>query len=421
MTSAEPIAKRNGSPWIFLLVIVLLGLALRLSAAALLPDQGVHLGDAINYRFVGKQFWQTGIMGSDLFMPLYPILIASIGPGWGQLLIDIVLSTSLIWLIYELSITLFADAAAALLAALGVALYPQFIYFAAVGLTEPLFMALFVAALLCWYRGLFVLAAVFAVLSILTRPAIDLLAPVMVLYFSLFIHRLPIGAVAKQFVVYAVIYCALMAPWWIHNYRAYGVFVRLDLAAGENFYAGNNPMNKSGGGIAAVDFQREDYGYSKFTDPVARDRAAWNAGVDYIRQDPAAFLQRAVVKFVRFWRLWPYAENYSNPAIIVMYLLSYAPIFLLTLVYLALWGIPEFLRIAPILGFAGYLTLVNVVFIASLRYRLPIEPFMIMFAATAALRLTRRWPRGKAWLAAVRIDGANTERDVKNSAAARWR
>jgi len=53
--------------------------------------------------------------------------------------------------------------------------------------------------------------------------AIDLLAPVMVLYFALIIHRLPIGAATKQFVVYAIIYCALMAPWWMHNYRAYGV------------------------------------------------------------------------------------------------------------------------------------------------------------------------------------------------------
>jgi len=83
---------------------------------------------------------------------------------------------------------------------------------------------------------------------------------------------------------------------------------------------------------------------------------------------------------------------------------------------LALWGIPEFARIGAILGFAGYLTLVNVVFIASLRYRLPIEPFMIMFAAIAAIRLARRWPRGKAWLAAVSMD-ANSQRDVKNSAA----
>ena len=46
-----------------------------------------------------------------------------------------------------------------------------------------------------------------------------------------------------------------------------------------------------------------------------------------------------------------------------------------------------FWRIAPLLAFGGYLTLVNIVFVTSLRYRLPLEPFMIVFAT----------PRPKSW------------------------
>jgi hypothetical protein len=78
---------------------------------------------------------------------------------------------------------------------------------------------------------------------------------------------------------------------------------------------------------------------------------------------------------------------------------------ILSLVYLALWGIRDFWRIAPILAFVGYLTLVNVVFVTSLRYRLPLEPFMIMFAATALVRLARRWPSGNVLLARLGIAG----------------
>ena len=66
-----------------------------------------------------------------------------------------------------------------------------------------------------------------------------------------------------------------------------------------------------------------------------------------------------------------------------MYIVTYVPIFILTLVYLAVWGFRDFWRIAPLLAFGGYLTLVNVVFVTSLRYRLPLEPFMIVFAAAA--------------------------------------
>ena len=54
----------------------------------------------------------------------------------------------------------------------------------------------------------------------------------------------------------------------------------------------------------------------------------------------------------------------------------------------------------------GYLTLVNVVFVTSLRYRLPLEPFMIVFAMAALVRLARRWPAGHALLARFRLAGA---------------
>lgn len=205
-------------------------------------------------------------------MPLYPALIGLTGPGWPQAAVDIALSTGLIWLVYELSIAVFSDSAAAVLAALGSAVYPQFVFFAGLGLTEPLFMVLFIAAYVCWYRGTFLSAAIFAVLSILTRPAIDLLAPILVIYFAMAIHRLSAVTAARQVLVYGLVYCTLMAPWWLHNYRAYGAFVRLDLAGGENFYAGNNPMNETGGGNKGVDLTTEKFDTIKDTDR-ARSRA----------------------------------------------------------------------------------------------------------------------------------------------------
>jgi hypothetical protein len=89
-----------------------------------------------------------------------------------------------------------------------------------------------------------------------------------------------------------------------------------------------------------------------------------------------------------------------------MYIVTYVPIFILTLVYLVFWGLRDFWRIAPLLAFGGYLTLVNVVFVTSLRYRLPLEPFMIVFAAAALVRLARRGPTGNALLARFRLAGA---------------
>jgi len=219
------------------------------------------------------------------------------------------------------------------------------------------------------------------------------------------IHRLSVLTAVRRVVVYGIVYCVLMAPWWIHNYRAYGTFVRLDLAAGENFYVGNNLMNNSGGGNKGVDLTTQiDY----IRDPIARDRAMWNAGADFIRQDPAGFLKRAAIKFGRFWRLWPHFDEYVKPAYVAVYLVSYVPVFVLTLLYLLLWGIPEFFIVASLLAFAAYLTLVNVVFAASIRYRMPMEPFMIVLAAVALVRLARRWPAanallGRSWLGGTAV------------------
>jgi hypothetical protein len=402
MTS-DPVPTRGPSRSPLWLVLALAAV-LRIAAAALTPDQAAHVGDSLTYRGLGHQLWQSGVFNNPYFMPLYPALIGVLGPGWVQMLTDIAIATAMVWLVFELALAVFRDRAIALVAALGAAIYPPLIYFSFIGLTETLFTTLILAAYVCWYRGAFASAAVFAVLSILTRPAIDLLAPLLAVYFAAVIHRFAAAAVLRQCLIYAAVYGALMTPWWIHNYATYGTFVRLNLAAGENFYAGNNPLNTSGGGVAGVDF--DNSAFLKIADPVERDRAAFNAAIEFIRQDPMAFLQRAVVKFGRFWRLWPYAADYSDWRIIALYAASYIPVLLLTLVYFGLWGVPEFLRIAPIVAFGGYLTLVNVVFVASLRYRFPLEPFMIVCAAAALVRLMRRFPAARMALARIGLDPA---------------
>jgi hypothetical protein len=396
--SLHPASRQKIDPRLILALIIVLALALRVVAAAFLPDQTAAVPDSIGYREAGRELWSTGFMQTPLYMPLYPAVAGLFGPGWGQTAADIVLSVAAVWFVYEISMALFADTAAALLAAFGLAIYPQLIYMAVVGLSETLFIALLLGAYVCWYRGWFVAAAVIAVLSILTRPAVDLLAPILVVYFAFAIHRMSLRATARQLLIYAGIYCVLMAPWWLDQYHFRGTFVRLDLAAGENFYSGNNAMNRFGGGDVGADYERL---FDNIADPVARDRAYWDAGLKYMKENPERVLRLDVTKFLRFWRLWPYAEVYAKPLYVVVSLLSFVPVLIMTLVYLALWGRSEFIRIAPLLAFAGYLTLVNVVFVASMRYRLPIEPMMIVLAAVAVVRLWRLTPLGRIWPAPV--------------------
>lgn len=382
-------AERRTMSWLG--AVLVLAFVLRLAAAIVLPDQSAVLADSVAYREAGHLLWTTGQLGSPFHMPLYPALVAVTGPGWMQLLIDIALSTATVFLVCQLAICIFGDPRVALLSAAAAAVYPYLIFYAVVGLTETLFIALIIAAFVCWYRGMNTTAAACSALAVLTRPIFDPIAPVLAAYFALFVQRQSFGGVIKSLVIYAVIYCAIMSPWWLHNYKAYGTFVRLNLGGGLALLSGNNPYNQTGG----IDTQLATsiVKFSNIPDPVARDRAMREAAWSYIKSDPKHFLQQAVLKFERFWLPWPHAEGYRSGIYLLLAVLSFLPVLLLAGAF-AIWRGPAHARrIMPIVLFVGYLTAIHMVFPGSVRYRLPLEPFLIVLAAACAVELLTRLRR----------------------------
>ena len=385
--------ERIAASRLTLIAILVSAFALRVFAAVIGPDQSVTLGDAVAYRDVGKSLWATGQLNGLYFMPLYPALVAVVGPGWPQLLIDITLSTVLVWLIYELTDVIFASKRAAVLAAAIAAIYPYFIFYSIVGLTETLFMVLLLAAYFSWYRNAYIAASIFTVLGILTRPVLEPLAPLLILYFALAIRGLSIKATVKYLAIYAGIYCVLMAPWWLHNYKAYHTFVRLNLGSGVALLSGNSPSNQSGG--IDKNLIATMTPFSEIADPVARDKAMQRAALNYIKEDPGRFLIQAAKRFERFWSPWPQTEEYSRPLYKLISFCSFVPVVLLALAFVILYGRTHFRRIAPLLLFIVYLNSLHLVFPASLRYRLPIEPFLIILASAGAIHLVDLWSQKK--------------------------
>jgi hypothetical protein len=149
-------------------------------------------------------------------------------------------------------------------------------------------------------------------------------------------------------------------------------------------------MNRSGGVLKGIDVDLSPFKGIK--DPVLRDRAMRDAAVGFITEHPVRFIELAGLKLARMMQPWPHNEGYLRPAYIVTSLLTYGPILLLSLLYLALWGGRDFYRIFPILIFITYYLMVHAVIGGTIRYRLPLEPFMIIFSAAAIVRLADRWP-----------------------------
>ena len=97
-----------------------------------------------------------------------------------------------------------------------------------------------------------------------------------------------------------------MSPWWIHNYKKFDAFIPTNLAYGWHIYAGNNILNKSGGGIGGTDVNhRLILGPSEFgRDYFKSDKVFKKEAYNFIKENPKQFFNLTTKKFFRFWRCW---------------------------------------------------------------------------------------------------------------------
>ena len=183
-----------------------------------------------------------------------------------------------------------------------------------------------------------------------------------------------------------------MQQIFCHNnkhHQKYGEFVRLSLGDGIVLYSGNKPFNKTGGGIMGLDVNIDQFSNEK--NPVISNKKMKAAAIEYIIQNPDRFVELAGLKFMRFWRLWPHTEHYQQWYVVAASLLSYGVILFLAIGFI-FRNVGMYLkRLTPIFALFGYLTLVHMVTIGSIRYRFPLEPFLIIFAGYFFVDILKRY------------------------------
>jgi hypothetical protein len=195
--------------------------------------------------------------------------------------------------------------------------------------------------------------------------------------------------VTQYLAVYAVSYMVIMSPWWMHQYQKYGEFVRLSLADGIVLYSGNNKLNKTGGGIMGLDVNIDQFANEK--NPVIKNNRMKVAAIEYVVQNPDRFIELAGLKFLRFWRLWPHTQFYQQWYVVATSLLSYGLVLFLAISFMLRSGKKYFRKLLPIFAIFGYLTLVHMVTIGSIRYRFPLEPFLIIFAGYLTVDILKKY------------------------------
>jgi hypothetical protein len=364
----------------YLLLIVAVAFIIRLVALYLFPN--MYFPDDSAYAIAGQQLFNGGIIKIDNVMPLHPIFYHILNIIISVKVANIFISIITVLAVYYLSQEVFGNELVSRLASLVWAVYPHAIFYSITGLTETLYVFILLMAFFFLYRKQFVIASIFIVLSILHRPTLDLIGPVIVFVFSYYVHSISGRETLKNIAIYTLIYVFMMGPWWMHQHIKYDQFVRLNLGDGLVLYSGNNELNKSGGGVNSDKGVDLDISWLENIDnPIEKNQALKEQAFEYIVDNKIHFLKMSSVKFLRFWRLWPYNSIFERPFYIAMSLLSYGVILILFILYIVGHIRDHFRRVAPILLVITYLTLVHMVLISSIRYRFPIEPFLIIFAS----------------------------------------
>ncbi len=170
---------------------------------------------------------------------------------------------------------------------------------------------------------------------------------------------------------------SLLIPWGMRNERVTGHFVLTTLWMGPSLYDGLSPQAT---GESDMDFYDEDnlsgQGMSEYEVNRHYSQQAWA----FARTNPGRTIELAAIKLWRYFKPWPNAKQFGGwkPALIIA-------VFTIPMSLLALrgwwvtranfwaWG----LTIGPLLYFAG----LHMLFVSSLRYRLPAEyPLLVMTA-----------------------------------------
>ena len=304
------------------------GLVLRLGILLNTSDLRTPITDEAQYTQLADNLvagngmaWAPGLPTS-IRPPLYPGLLALVwsvaGPDNFQAVrvVQILLALATTALVYRLGARLYSPLVGRLAAAL-FWLYPSFIFFNFLILTETLFTFWLVA---------FVLASVVLVqtaglpialacgvslgLAALTRsvlwPLPLVLCPLLVL-----LTRAPLARrLAIPVLVFAG-YAAVVGPWAVRNTRLQGVPTVVDTMGGINLRMGNyeyTPDDRMWDAVALTGPRNWLHGYEPAYpgQPVTegtKDKWAQRKAIEYMREHPAETVRRSFIKLADFWGL----------------------------------------------------------------------------------------------------------------------
>ena len=406
-----PSRSAGDPPWLAPAPALGLGLALRLAAAAavaivvsrrgglcLFPDAEIYwqLGRAIRE---GRPFAvdQWGVSHYTLRTPGYPLFLAACQRLFAGRTFPIRLIQACLGVLAAGMVGRLADrarpgrgATAAALAAVD----PWAVGISAVLLSEAVFLPLMVAnlwGLATLWRApgqggsgrIGMVTGIAAGAAILVKPSWALFPPAALAAWVV-LARGRRREAARGAAAVGLGMVVAMAPWWARNARIYGRFVPTATWLGASLYDGLRPGATGASAMEFLDAPDVRALGEREQDAALRDRA-----IRFARAHPAEALRLAAIKAARYWSPWPNAGEFRVPWLNRAAACATLPLYALMLI--GAWDCRRdpralILLAGPILYFAA----IHMVFVSSVRYRIPGELPAMGLAAIGAGKIRKR-------------------------------
>jgi hypothetical protein len=178
---------------------------------------------------------------------------------------------------------------------------------------------------------------------------------------------------------------AALVPWGLRNQQVTGHFVFTTLWMGPSLYDG---LHEGATGESEMTFFDQDnlmaQGMSEYeVDRHYRDRA-WT----FVRENPARTAELALIKLGRYWSPWPNAEQFDNFLLRAAIAAGSIATWLLALRgFFSRRTRGDAWRWLIALGPILYLSLLHLLFVGSMRYRLPAEYALLVLSAEGWISL----------------------------------
>jgi 4-amino-4-deoxy-L-arabinose transferase-like glycosyltransferase len=321
---------------------------------------------------------------------------------------NLLMAAATFFLQLELTRRIFNSEPAARLGVLLLTIYPNHVGYTAFTLTEIYFTFLLLLGIYIYLvRGgwMWVVASgIIFGLATLTKPQVIFLPGLLVLLQQLNREKKSNvrNDIVKGFVIYLMM-AAVLVPWAVRNSHVFGQTVLISTNGGATLLTGNNPS--ADGSYIENDPLVAQRNFS-VRDQVEADRRAKELALNWIKENPARFVQLVPLKIWHLWAKdgeieWGYQSeypHYDEHSHIFRSVRWINQIFYALLVAGSLGAAVLLIKNGRgvtwpwvLIGYCLilYLTLISMVFSGQSRFHFPAMPWIIMYASWAAVTFLR--------------------------------